>query len=214
VREHHEHRQRHHGVVLEGGSLYRDYERFREEFGGTRTLIIALEADSPERLFSPETLADIEKVTGDIERVDTVQRVSSLATATIVDAIPDGLDVRRLIHVARLDGPAELRRPAVGDELIRGDLVSEDGMVAALTVSLDEDRIDAVRRGVIQRIHDIVDPGLPAGIRSHYNGSPEISETYNRITLDNQRKFTPPIPLFTLRPSRPPVLPVKKCPGR
>ncbi len=41
-------------------------------------------------------------------------------------------------------------------------------------------------------------PRLPAGVRAYYNGSLEISETYNRITLDNQRKFTPPILLFTV----------------
>ena len=32
--------------------VYRDYERFRDEFGGSRTLIVALKADTPERLFS------------------------------------------------------------------------------------------------------------------------------------------------------------------
>ena len=178
--------------------VYRDYERFREEFAGTRTLIVALRADSAERLFSRESLAYVERVTGDIQRVDTVQRVDSLATATIVDAVPDGLEVRRLIELADTRGPEEVRRRAVDDELIRGDLVSEDGRIAALVVSFDEDRIDAVRAGVIQQIHDIVDPTLPAGFRAYYNGSLEISETYNRITLDNQRRFTPPILLFTV----------------
>ena len=36
--------------------VYRDYERFRDEFGGSRTLIVALEADTADRLFSPATL--------------------------------------------------------------------------------------------------------------------------------------------------------------
>ena len=44
-----------------------------------------------------------------------------------------------------------------------------------------------MRGGVIQRIHDIVDPRLPPGMRAHYNGSLEISETYNRVTLTNTR---------------------------
>ncbi len=35
-------------------------------------------------------------------------------------------------------------------------------------------------------------------MKAYYNGSLEISETYNRITLDNQRKFTPPIFVITL----------------
>jgi predicted RND superfamily exporter protein len=178
--------------------VYRDYERFREEFAGTRTLIVALEATSPDRLFSRETLSFIERITGDIERVDTVERVNSLATATIVNAVADGLEVRPLIELVRTRGPGEVRQRAVEDELIRGDLVSDDATVTALIVSFDEDRIDAVRAGVIQKIHDIVDPGLPEGVRAHYNGSLEISETYNRITLDNQRRFTPPILLFTV----------------
>ena len=178
--------------------VYKDYERFREEFAGTRTLIVAIQADSSERLFSAETLAYIEQVTGDIERVDTVQRVDSLATATIVDAVEDGLEVRPLIELARTRGPEEVRRRAVEDELIRGDLVSDDATVTALIVSFDEDRIDAVRAGVIQEIHGLIDPRLPKGLRSYYNGSLEISETYNRITLDNQQKFTPPILLLTV----------------
>lgn len=176
--------------------VYLDYERFRREFGGTRSLIIALEADSPGGLFSDETLRFIETVTGDIERVDTVQRVSSLATATLVESTPDGgLDVRPLLEGRT---PDEVRQRALDDDLIRGDLVSENATTTAIVVSFDEDRIDQVRGGVIQRIHDIVEPALPQGVRAYYNGSLEISETYNRVTLDNQRKFMPPILLVTI----------------
>ncbi|HXG54159.1 MAG TPA: DUF1302 family protein [Vicinamibacterales bacterium] len=181
--------------------VYRDYERFRAEFGGTRTLIVALTAESADRLFSRDTLQFIEQVSGDIERVDTVHRVDSLASATIVKALEGedgGLDVRPLLEDAATQAPEEVRARALGDDLLRGDLVSEDGKVTALVVSFDEDRIDKVRSGVIQQIHDIIDPRLPPGIRAYYNGSLEISETYNRITLDNQRKFTPPILLFTI----------------
>jgi predicted RND superfamily exporter protein len=184
--------------------VYRDYERFRSEFGGTRALIIALQADSADRLFSRATLETIAAITGDIERVDTVQHVNSLATATIVEAIKSqaadegGLEVRPLLEDVATRDPADIRRRALEDDLIRGDLVSEDGRTTAIIVGFDEDRIDEVRAGVIQQIHDIVDPRLPAGVRAYYNGSLEISETYNRITLDNQRKFTPPILLFTV----------------
>ena len=180
--------------------VYRDYERFRDEFGGSRTLIVALKADSADRLFSRPTLDFIAQVTGDIERVDTVERVASLSTATTVEALEQGgdsgLDVRRLIDGSQT--PADVRRRAMKDDLIRGDLVSDDGTVTALVVSFDERRIDEVRGGVIQRIHDLVDPRLPPGVTAYYNGSLEISETYNRITLANQTTFTPPIFVITL----------------
>ena len=182
--------------------VYVDYERFRDEFGGSRTLIVALKADSPERLFARDTLDFIGQVTGDIERVDTVERVASLSTATTVEAIErpgdSGLDVRRLIDGTSAQTPADVRRRAMKDDLIRGDLVSDDGTVTALVVSFDERRIDEVRGGVIQRIHELIDPRLPPGVTAYYNGSLEISETYNRITLANQRTFTPPILIITL----------------
>ena len=180
--------------------VYRDYERFRAEFGGTRSLIVALSADTADRIFSRDTLQFIEQVSDDIERVETVQRVDSLASATIVKALKGedgGLDVRPLLENTASQPPEEVRTRALNDDLLRGDLVSEDGKVTAIIVSFDEDRIDKVRGDVIQQIHDIIDPRLPPDVRAYYNGSLEISETYNRITLDNQRKFMPPIFLIT-----------------
>jgi predicted RND superfamily exporter protein len=187
--------------------VYKDYERFRQEFGGTRSLIVALQADSADRLFSRETLQFIRHITEDIERIDTVHRVSSLATATVVEALPPeggshrsegGLDVRPLLENAAAQSPDAIRKRALEDDLLRGDLVSDDATVTAIVVTFDEDRIDDVRAGVIQQIHDAIDPKLPPGVRAFYNGSLEISETYNRVTLDNQRKFMPPILFFTV----------------
>jgi predicted RND superfamily exporter protein len=190
--------------------VYRDYERFRAEFGGTRALIVAIKADSADRLFARDTLKAIEEISGDIERVDTVERVNSLATATIVQALASttepaptadnegGLEVRPLLEDLDSRDPADIKRAALADDLIRGDLVSDDATTTAIIVSFDEDRIDQVRAGVIQKIHELVDPKLPQGVRAYYNGSLEISETYNRITLDNEQKFTPPILLFTV----------------
>ena len=183
---------------------YVQYERFREEFGGTRNLIVAIRAPSKARLLSDEGFAFLDTVSGDIERVETVESVNSLATATVVDALPPsadddgGIEVRPLIEDVASKGAAATGQRAIDDDLLRGDLISEDGTVTAIIVSFDEDRIDDVRAGVIDRIHAIVDPALPAGFEAFYNGSLEISETYNRITTENQNKFTPPILLLTL----------------
>ncbi len=184
--------------------IYRQYERFRDEFGGTRTLIIAVRAPSKAQLLSEASFAFIDKVSGDIERVETVERVNSLSTATVVDALPatadddGGIEVRPLIDDVASKGAAAAGQRALDDELLRGDLISADGTVTAIIVSFDETRIDDVRAGVIDRIHGIVDPALPEGFEAFYNGSLEISETYNRITVENQTKFTPPILILTM----------------
>jgi predicted RND superfamily exporter protein len=139
--------------------------------------------------------------------VDTVQRVQSLATANVVVSLPasadgsddGGIEVQPLLDDELSQAVADRVRARAGtDRLLRGDLVSNDGRVTALVVSFDEDRIDDVRSGVIDQIHQIVDPALPAGMRAHYNGSLAISETYNRITLENTRTLTPPILALTI----------------
>ena len=185
--------------------VYQEYERFRTEFGGTRTLIVAIEAPSRERLVSDQSLAFIGKVTGDIERLEAVTRVSSLATATLVDARPSEspdadsvLDVRLLTDDLGVRPASEIAQRAIDDELLGGDLISKDGTVAAIVVFFDESRVDAIRARVIAEIRQAVTASLPADFRAHFNGSLEISETYNRITLANQTRFSPPILVLTI----------------
>jgi predicted RND superfamily exporter protein len=178
--------------------VYVTYERLRGEFGGQRNLIVALQSD---RLFTPESLVFIRTITADIERVALVDRVQSLATANVVRSLPaagpdeeSGIEVQPLLDdTADESSAARVKATVLGDPLLRGDLVSEDGTVTALVVTFDEDNIDSVRAGVIDRIHELIDPGLPAGMRAFYNGSLEISETYNRVTLANTRNLTAPI---------------------
>src|SRR5687767_474216 len=131
--------------------VHQTYERFRQEFGGQRTLIIALKS---ERLFTPEALAFVRQITEDIERVDYVQRVTSLATANIVRTLDEpasasaaasadkqagphdpadegGIEVQPLLDERIEDpaGAARVRETVLDDPLLRGDLVSEDGTV-------------------------------------------------------------------------------------
>jgi predicted RND superfamily exporter protein len=186
--------------ISEEDPVYQAYERFRAEFGGQRTLLVALASD---RLFTRDGLEFIRQVTADIERVDTVERVQSLATANVVRSLPadlpageeGGLEVRPLLDES---DPEAIRQRTLNDPLFRGDLVSLDGRVTVVVVSFDEERIDDVRGEVIERIHQLVDPRLPAGMRAYYNGSVEISETYNRVTLANLQTLTPPIVALTL----------------
>lgn len=184
--------------------VYKDYERFRDEFGGTRTLIVAITAPARDRLFSADAFAFLADVSADIERVQAVQRVSSLATATVVDALPatgdddGGLNVRRLIEDLETSTPAAVGARALDDELFRGDLISDDGTVTAIVVFFDEARIDDVRAEVLGEIRRLITARLPDGFEAHFNGSLEITEWYNRVTIANQLKFTPPIFLFTL----------------
>ncbi len=189
--------------VSKDDPVYQVYDRFRDEFGGTRNLIVAIRGD---RVFTPVGLQFLDRVTADIERVEMVSRVQSLATANIVRPLPatpdddGGIEVTPILE-HRMDSDADaavVKADAIDDPLMRGDLVSDDGRVVAIIVSFDEDRIDDARAGVIARIRDIVTAQLPPGFEAYFNGSLEISETYNRVTIANTRNLTPPILLITL----------------
>jgi predicted RND superfamily exporter protein len=166
--------------ISKSDPVYQTYERFRDEFGGGRNLIIAIKSD---RLFTRELLDFIRTATDEIGRIDRVQRVQSLSTANIVRSLPAadedeaaGIEVRPLLD--NLDEPGAVdaaKQRALDDNLLRGDLVSEDGTVTAIVVTFDEDRIDEVRGEVIDRIHQAVDNRLPGGAEAFYNGSLEIS---------------------------------------
>ena len=184
--------------------VYQEYQRFQDEFGGTRNLIVALQAPTQERLFSRDGFAALQAISDDIARVQAVDRVSSLATATIIDARPsadggdDVLDVRVLTDDLATRTPAEVGARALADDIVRGDLVSDDGTVAAVIVFFNERTIDGVRAAVLDQIRGILAARVPGDFRVLINGSIEISETYNRITLANQATFTPPILALTL----------------
>jgi uncharacterized protein len=189
--------------VSETDPAYLDYERFRNEFGGTRNLIVALESD---QLFTPECLRYIDRVSRDLLNVDRVDRVQSLATANIVRPLAAagsddaGIEVRPLYEPADTsqDAAESVRREAQADPLLRGDLVSENGRVTAIVVTFNEDRIDDVRGKVLQDIRRVVEQAMPASVLAHYNGSLEISEEYNRVTIANTQNLTPPILLITV----------------
>src|SRR5262245_33666825 len=112
--------------IAKDDPAYKDYERFRSEFGGTRPLIIALRSD---RLFTPEGLQYIDRISRDIERVELVERVQSLATANVVRQLPvtsaddGGIEVRPLLEnrAATAAGASAVRLEALSDPLLRGD---------------------------------------------------------------------------------------------
>ena len=185
---------------LPSDPVYRDYDRLRDEFTGSRTLIVALEGEGA---LSARGLDALRRISADIEQIAPVERVYSLATANTVEAVGDGEDEADRDHVARARHRSRSMRRSCGrarSPTRCSSATSSRRMAGSclLVINFDEDRIDAVRGGVIERIREAVRRHLPPGLTDHYNGSIEISETYNRVTVDNTKKFTAPILLLTL----------------
>jgi predicted RND superfamily exporter protein len=185
--------------------IYQTYERFRKEFGEQQPILIAIQSD---HLFTPEVLRFVRTVTDDLQRVDTVQRVDSLATANVVETLPSdpttgepgGIDVRALLDRRHDDqaGAERVRRRVLGDPLFRGDLVSDDGRVTAIVVTVDDRRFDPVRSTVLSKIHRVVEEHRPTDVRVFYNGDPEITDALAHISVNDAAVMTPLIVLLTV----------------
>ena len=179
--------------------VLRDYDRLRQEFTGSRTLIVALEGPG---VTSAAGLDVLRRITADVERVPYVVRAYSLASANTIRSTGGGddagIEVRPLIPRAGAIDAATVVKTALADPFLRGDLIARDASVVSLVVNFDEDRVDAERAQTIERIRAVVDRHLTPDLRAYYNGSLEISETYNRVTVANTITFTPPILLMTL----------------
>lgn len=132
------------------------YYDVREEFGTEEILVVALFADD---VFAPEALAGIRALSKELEALDGVEEVVSLATARGIKMTDFGLETGRLMK--KLPGTAEeaaaFRASVYENPLYEGLLVSKDGRAAGISVRFapmsDRDFIDG---GYEDRVREIV----------------------------------------------------------
>ena len=130
--------------------VLRDYDRLRQEFTGSRTLIVALAGPG---VTSAAGLDVLRRITAD-ERVPYVVRAYSLASANSdsIDGGEDaGIEVQPLIPRAGAIDADTVVRTALADPFLRGDPTARDASVVSLVVNFDEDRVDAERARTIER---------------------------------------------------------------
>ncbi|MCX7426413.1 MAG: MMPL family transporter [Planctomycetia bacterium] len=156
-------------------------EKFKETFGhNDSVLLVLVEAQGPRDVLDREVLAWQAKTAEDLATVESVRRVSSVATlkvARIVIRRPWVVPVP-LISQWPLDAEGEARVRASLDrfDLVTGSLISEDRRAAAILVYLDPDvqDIDAVQE-VVKAIRGRLDAHAPPpGYRLHLCGFPAI----------------------------------------
>ncbi len=131
------------------------YERAVRDFGNDEIFVIALETERD--LFERDNLLLLQRVHREIARLPGVRRVRSLFDTVSFRYVADEdwVDVGRLMdevpeHPAEL---AALRAHAMGDPLLRRNLVAEDGHTAGISVRFREmsDR-EFIASGLDERI--------------------------------------------------------------
>lgn len=108
-------------------------DAMREVFGGDEVLFVLISGDDA---FTPDGMARLAATRRALRRVQGVERVVSLDDVRVVSGSAEAVEVRPLVPPGTAD-PARLREAmqrAREYPLIRGDLLSTDGDVAAVLV--------------------------------------------------------------------------------
>ena len=107
-----------------------------DQFGSSVPIVLAMEAQD---VFDPEVLSLVDRLTRKMGEVEYVERIASLTAVDVVKAVDDGIEVRPLFE--RLPGTraeaSEIRRHALSDPMLVGNVVSADARVTAIVVELE-----------------------------------------------------------------------------
>jgi predicted RND superfamily exporter protein len=111
------------------------FERMKQVFGRSDTLLVALVTDD---VFTTDRLRRIADLSERIEALDEVHHVSSLSTALNIRSEDNDLLIEPFYEDPPTDaqGLAELRARAIADPIYGGNLISRDGRIAVLAVTL------------------------------------------------------------------------------
>ena len=135
----------------------RYYESIRDRFGSDDTIVVALVGDP---IFTPANLRAVTRVSQRIQRIDGVDRVTSLATAVNVRGEDGDLRIAPFLD-GLSDDPAwvaSVQREALSNPVYAGNLVSKDGRAAAVLVHLTiMSELEFVRRGIEGEIRKVLE---------------------------------------------------------
>ena len=111
------------------------FDQLKTKFASGSTVLIAL---VDENIFTTDNLNKIQLISDEIERLEYVQRVSSLSLAINIRSDDEELLVEPFYYDVPTTPQAldELKHRAINDPIYGGNLISADGRIAIIAVSL------------------------------------------------------------------------------
>jgi predicted RND superfamily exporter protein len=178
--------------VLPEQGEYRDfYAHFRTLFGNYEMVFVGV---TGAEVFTPEGLERIQRLTRELERIDGVRRVLSLANAPGIRSEGGDLRIASAYDEIPRDaaGLAEIRDRVLADPMLAGNLVSQDGQATALLVYPDEmSEREFRRRRIDHEIERVARAEVGDAARVLMAGNPALKATTGRILLRDLVRLVP-----------------------
>jgi hypothetical protein len=184
-----------------GDPSYRDYLKYREDFGSDEVSYLMYEAPASSDVFDLAVMEKIAKLTEAIEdEVPFIFEVTSLSNAELVTPTADGLAIRKLWrdfpHTP--EAMREARESFLSKPLYVGGLLTPDARHGAISIDMDRtstDAIDILRldpnggdglgnlypQVTYEKIEEILARPEYQGLRFYHSGDVPLNAIYNRI---------------------------------
>lgn len=168
-----------------GRQSAKTYQRFRRDFGNDNDLVLTL---THPNLLDPTLLPAIDTITAQIQQLDGVRRVYSLATAVELVATAGGSEPRRLMA----EGPEGLEAALNRNEDFTGQLVSQDRNTAAFIVELEERPNDSLYLAkIVDHLRNLAAPLNDSRYEFHLAGIEAQKLDVSRLLARDQMLLIP-----------------------
>ncbi|NLK07290.1 MAG: MMPL family transporter, partial [Firmicutes bacterium] len=172
------------------------FRSISETFSGSAIGAVMVETDN---IFSNDALEHIENLTQSFSRIDGVSSVISLTNVLDMRAEGDMLEVGPLFDVSRGYSPTELAERedyVMAKDIYAGNLVSKDGRMALITVTL---KPKADTQTAVDAMDDILEGYSSSGKFNHYRtGNPFFSVDGDRTAKKDLRTLVPTVVLVVI----------------
>lgn len=162
-------------------STYVNYKNFQEEFNISEFELIVLKTRD---IFSYEILQYIKEKTFELENVNYIERVHSLANANKILKIQEGIEVKPLLEEINKNILTKIKKEALNDKLFKNYLISENGKVACIIVNtkkeLEEKQQE--KHKVLSEIKKIMKKGKPDRLELYFSGDLEVLTTFDKCS--------------------------------
>lgn len=169
-------------------STYVRYKNFQKDFNTGEFELVVLKARD---IFSYKVLQYIKEKTFELENVDYVERVHSLANANKIVKIPEGIEVKSLLEELNEGTLIKIKTEALNDELFKHYLISEDGKVACIIINTEKrlEEKQQEKHKVLAKIKDILLMDKPDNLELYFSGDLEVTTTFDKYSKDNLTKL-------------------------
>jgi len=173
------------------------YEKAKQQFGSDNLTVIVVEADD---VFAPAVLGAVKQLSEALGALPGVTRVESLTTVKNLTAEGDAINTDPLVETLprTRDDVERIRRDALGNRVLVGNLVARDARATAITVYADPRPEDVgFNHRFTGQLDTLIAKASAPGLTIYQVGVPFTKSTYaDYIALD--QKTVVPISVVVL----------------